>query len=201
MLDFGSNGPFTTKVARFESGERFVMTVDGEGMPVDWPVVYASVSLRGRGLMLSTMRKEMDAVCLLLNWCAGRGIPLDQRIESLRLLSLDEIESLRVAFRVDLRTARKRANGDSSKNLPEVVGNGHWRNRLQACADYLVWRMNNIILKPDIRDPRRLEARLMSEKLHEWIVGDIPVHENDLLEGLNEEQRKILVCAITVRRT
>jgi integrase len=139
----------------------------------------------------------MDAVCLLYNWCARRGIFLDHRIESLALLSLDEIEALRVAFRADLRTARLRANGDKRRNLPDVVGNGHWRNRLQACADYLVWRLENVILKIDIRDPRRLEARLMSDKLHDWIVGDIPVHENDLLEGLSEEQREILVRAVT----
>jgi integrase len=198
MLDVGRNGPFTTKITRFASGERFVMTVDSDGMPVDWPVVYASVSLRGRGLMLSTMRKEMDAVCLLHNWCTGRRISLDHRIESLNLFSLDEIEALRVALRVDLRTARKRANGDRSKKLREVVGNGHWRNRLQACADYLVWRVNDIVLRLDIRDPRRFEARLMLDKLHEWIVGDITVAENDLLEGLTEEQREILVRAITV---
>jgi hypothetical protein len=136
MLDLGRNGPFTTKTVRFESGERFVMAVDSDGVPVDWPVVYASVSLRGRGLMLSTMRKEMDAICLLLNWCAVRRISLEQRIESLNLFSLPEIEALRVAFRADRRTARKRANGDKAKDLPEVVGNGHWRNRLQACADY-----------------------------------------------------------------
>jgi integrase len=37
----------------------------------------------------------------------------------------------------------------------------------------------------------------MVDKLHEWIGGDIPVYENDLLEGLNEEQREILVRAIT----
>jgi integrase len=197
MLDFGRNGPFTTKTVRFESGERFVMAVDCDGVPVDWPVVYASVSLRGRGLMLSTMRKEMDAICLLLNWCAVRRISLEQRIESLNLFSLPEIEALRVAFRADLRTARKRANGDKAKDLPEVVGNGHWRNRLQACADYLVWRVSDVILRLDIRDPRRLEARLMVDKLHEWIVGDIQVYENDLLEGLNEDQREILVRAIT----
>jgi integrase len=197
MLDFGRNGPFATKIVRFKSGERFVMAVDGDGVPVDWPVVYASVSLRARGLMLSTMRKEVDAVCLLHNWCAVRRIPLDHRIESLNLFSLDEIEALRVAFRVDLRTVRKRENGDKSKDLPEVVGNGHWRNRLQACADYLVWRVNDIILRLDIRDPRRLEARLIVDKLHDWIVGDIPVYENDLLEGLSEQQRTTLVQAIT----
>lgn len=173
------------------------MTVDRFGMPVDWPVVYAAVSLRGRSLMLSTMRKEMDAVCLLHNWCAGRKISLDQRIESLSLFGLDEIEALRVAFRADLRTARKRANGDRRKNLPDVVGNGHWRNRLQSAADYLVWRAGNVLLKLDIRDPRRFEARLMVDKLHEWIVGDIPVWENDLLEGLSGEVREILVRAIT----
>lgn len=80
MMDFGRNRLFTTKIVRFESGERFAMVVDSDGMPVDWPVLYASVSLRGRGLMLSTMRKEMDAICLLLNWCAVRGVPLDHRI-------------------------------------------------------------------------------------------------------------------------
>lgn len=192
------NGPFRTTTERFGSGERFVMVLDGEGMPFDWPTVYAAVSLRGRGLMLSTMRKEMDAVCLLYNWCAKRGINLDHRIETLELLSLDEIEAMRVAFRTDLRTERLRANGDERDDLPEVVGNGHWRNRLQAVTDYLVWRLEDAILKLAVRDPRRVEARFMSAKLHDWIVGKISVHENDLLEGLSKEQREILVRAVSV---
>lgn len=192
------NGPFRTTTVRFESGERFVMVIDGEGMPFDWPTVYAAVSLRGRGLMLSTMRKEMDAVCLLYNWYAKRGINLDHRIETLSLLSLDEIEALRVAFRADLRTLRLRANGDKRPDLPEFVGNGHWRNRLQAVTDYLAWRLEDAILKIDTRDPRRVEAWLMSAKLHGWIVGNISVHENDLLEGLSKPEREILVRAITV---
>jgi integrase len=199
MLDRGCmNGPFKTTTVRFESGERFVMVLDGDGMPYDWPTVYAAVSLRARGLMLSTMQKEMDAICLLYNCCAKRRILLDHRIESLDMFSLDEIEAIRVAFRADLRTARLRASGDKRPDLPEVVGNGHWRNRLQACADYLVWRLEDVILKIDIRDPRRIEARFMSEKLHDWIVGKIPVHENDLLEGLSKAERAILVRAVTV---
>ncbi len=136
------------------------------------------------------MRKELDVVCLLLNWCGTRRISLDHRIESLNLFSLDEIEALRVAFRADLRTARKRANGDKSTNLPEVVGNGHWRNRLQACADYLVWRVNDIILRLDIRDPRRLEAMLEQAKREavEGTLGTGPwvVHNERMVAGLRQ---------------
>ncbi|MEY9185049.1 integrase [Bradyrhizobium sp. USDA 326] len=173
------------------------MAVDSDDMPVDWPVVYAAVELRNRGLMLSTMRKEMDAICLLLNWSSKHGIALDERIESLDFLSLSEIEGLRRAMRVDLRTARKRANGDKSKKLKDVVENGHWRNRLQACADYLYWRILDIVFRLKTADPRRVEARLVLEQIHDLVVGDIKVYENDLLEGLTEEQREILVRAIT----
>jgi hypothetical protein len=197
MSDFAENGPFRTKIICFESGERFVLTVDADGMPAGWPVLYASVSLRARGLMLSTIRKEMDAICLLYGWCANRGIWLDQRIESLNLFALDEIEALRVACRVNLNTTRKRTNGDKSKDLSEVVHNGHWRTRLQACADYLVWRSNHVIMRLEMRDVRRIEAHRTVDRLQELIVGDITVYGNDLLLGLDEEQREILVRAIT----
>lgn len=195
MTTFRSENSFKTKLIRFETGERFVLTVDGDGMPVVEANAYCSIMLRGRGLMLSTMQKEMDAVCLLHRWCEERGIDLGDRINDLSLFNLMEFSALRESLRLSLRKPKKVQS--ISKRSSKVVANGHWRNRTQACANYIYWRLEEAILKLDVRDMRRHDARQTLGRIHEWLVGDIKVHENDLLEGMNEDQRETLGRAIT----
>jgi integrase len=194
--EFAEIAPLTTTIIRFESGERFVLTVNALGFPVEWPVVYCSVALRNRGVALSTMRKSMDAVCQLHNWAIDRGISLEERIEALEFFTMAEIAALRAELRVNLRNSvanRQRFQ----KSRKTVVGAGHWRNRLIAVAEYLIWRSNDVILKMSVREERRMHARLVLDEFAGLLVGDIRIFRNSLNEGMDEEAQKALLLAIT----
>jgi hypothetical protein len=75
--------PFCTEQLRLETGERFVLTVDADGMPVWWPNLYCQIAIRERGIGFSTMHACMSAVCIFHNVCDRLGIDIDARIESL----------------------------------------------------------------------------------------------------------------------
>jgi hypothetical protein len=47
--------PFRTEQLRLDTGERFVLTVGADGMPVWWPNLYCSIGLRERGIVESLL--------------------------------------------------------------------------------------------------------------------------------------------------
>jgi hypothetical protein len=91
--------PFNTEVIRRPEGDRYVLPVNANGFPVDWPNLYCSIALRSSGIALATMQTHMAAVCLLENRAADQGISLRQRIETLDLFDVAEIQRLRSEMR------------------------------------------------------------------------------------------------------
>jgi hypothetical protein len=75
--------PFRTEQLRLETGERFVLTLGADGMPVWWPNLFCTVRIRSPGKGFSTMQAKMSAICAFHNVCARLGIDIDARIESL----------------------------------------------------------------------------------------------------------------------
>lgn len=187
---FDDIAPFSTKVIRMPEGDRFVLTVNAEGYPVDWPNLYCSIELRSSGVALSTMQTHMTAVSLLHNWAAGRGIDIRQRIESLDLLATDEIDSLRF----DMKLSRTR-----SKKVSKVVKNPHWGMRLKAVAAYLHWHADIVISRMSARDERWPSARKRLAAACKRIVGKIRMRKGKKKAGLEKEAQQVLAKAITIR--
>jgi exodeoxyribonuclease V alpha subunit len=73
--------PFRTEQLRLENGERFVLTVAADGMPVWWPNLYCQIAIRERGISFSAMHAHMSAICVFHNLCGNLGIDVDARIE------------------------------------------------------------------------------------------------------------------------
>jgi hypothetical protein len=79
--------PFRTEQLRLENGERFVLTVAADGMPVWWPNLYCQIAIRGRGISFSAMHAYMSAICVFHNVCGNHGIDVDGEDRKPRTLS------------------------------------------------------------------------------------------------------------------
>ncbi len=171
-------------------GDRHVLTVNAAGFPVDWPNLYCTVALRPSGISLSTMQTHMTAICMLHNWCGDRGIPLQRRIETLDLFTMEEIATLR--FEMRLNRAPARTGPRSSK----TVGNPHWSMRLKAIGAYVRWHAEHVISRMSSRDERWPAARKRLDGICRQIVGKIRTRKSKRKEGLEKEAQTILAKAI-----
>jgi hypothetical protein len=187
---FSDIHPFKTKVIRMPEGDRYVLTVNANGYPVDWPNLYCMISIRPSGLALGTMQTHMTAVCLVENWSAQRGIPLRQRIETLDLLTTAEIDSLRFAMRTHL---------SPSKDGSRVVKNSHWRMRLKAIAEYVRWHSEVVISRMSSRDERWASSQKRLNEVCKKLVGKIRARKGKKKPGLEKEPQQVLAKAITIR--
>jgi hypothetical protein len=120
----------------------------------------------------------MSAICVFHNVCGNLGIDVDARIESLELFREEEIAALRDELRRKLR--RSEAEGEK-----ETVRNAHWKSRLTAVSNYIVWRTNPVIDRMSLRDERLPEARRRLAALPKRLVGNIVVRKNISKEGMD----------------
>jgi integrase len=183
------NTPFRVEEIRLDPGDRYPLTVGADRMPEWWPNLYCTIALRSSGLAFSTMQARMSAICLFHNLCSDMGIDVTARIESLELFRSEELEALRDELRISLRNSE--AHGRNSE--AETVINAHWKNRLIAISDYIVWRATPTLDRMSLRDPGLREARYRVERL----IGIIKVRGDASKEGMDEATRKAFLDAIT----
>jgi integrase len=188
--------PFHTKTIRLLEGDLFTFTVDSQELPVDWPNLYCVAHLRPTSMALSTMERQMLAVCMLHNWAAQRKIDLRQRIESFDLFSREELAALRTELRVNLHHRRRQTEGKRSLGKSVVAGST-WRTRCQAVRDYVSFHADNAISRMSVRDGRIAEAKLRLADFKKAIVGKIRVPKQVTREGLSDTDRELFLNAIT----
>jgi hypothetical protein len=184
--------PLSTKVTRLREGDRHVLAVNAKGFPVDWPNLYCTVSLRPQSMALSTMQTHMTAICMLHNWCGARGIPLQERIETLDLFTMEEIASLRMEMRLNRAPAR------SGPRSSKTVGPQHWSMRLKAIAAYVRWHGDHVISRLSARDERWPAARKRLSDVCKRIAGKIRKRSGRRKEGLEKESRAIFAKAVSI---
>ncbi|MCK1627500.1 tyrosine-type recombinase/integrase [Bradyrhizobium sp. 160] len=180
--------PFRTEQLRLETGERFSLTVAANGMPAWWPNLYCQIAIRERNIGYSTMQAYMNAICVFHNVCAKLDIDIDARIESLELFRENEIATIRD----ELRKRQIVRPGDSN-----AVKAAHWKSRLTAVNDYIVWRTDPVIDRVSTRDPRLAEVRRRVDRLPKRLVGKIVVSKNSSKEGMDEKTEVAFLDAIT----
>lgn len=159
--------PYSVKLLRFRSGERFPSVVDGRGLLATQPNIYALTSLRNRENAAGTGEKRLRAITVALNWAALRGIDLQARTESFEFLSPFEVEDLRDALRTNLRAA-KGQKGEAT------VRSDHYVNRSNAVRDYLVWHAETALQRVRVGDARLEEARLALDRFVKVMDADLP---------------------------
>lgn len=194
------NTPFRIEEIRLDPGDRYPLTVGADRMPEWWPNLYCTIALRSSGLAYSTMQARMSSICLFHNLCSGMGIDVTARVESLELFKAEELEALRDELRISLRNSEahgRNSEPETESDVQETVINAHWKSRLIAIADYLVWRATPTLDRMPLRDPGLREARHRVQSLPGKLVGTIKVSTNDSKEGMDEATQKAFLDAIT----
>jgi hypothetical protein len=92
---------------------------------------------------------------------------------------------------------KSEAHGRGSSGEKETVKNAHWKSRLTAVSNYIVWRTNPVIDRMSLRDERLPEARRRLEALPKRLVGKILVRKNMSKEGMDETTERAFLDAIT----
>lgn len=85
---------FKVRLLKLISGERFPILLDGEGMPLFEPTVYALTELRARNQAANTISSNLRSIQVFYLFLNLRGIDLSTRLSSGQLISLCEVEDL-----------------------------------------------------------------------------------------------------------
>jgi len=133
---------FGLKTYILRSGERYCVLLDGEGTPAFYPTLYVTSMVRNAGKATATMEQHLSAIKILLHFCSGSKIDLEQRIRSEKFLTLGEMDGLKDECQ-QKRLAIKKSKVVSLKNgykspAPTVESQTVYIY-LTRIADYLKW--------------------------------------------------------------
>lgn len=117
-------------------GERFIVLVDEDGMPLFYPALYVTVHMRGRSLAVNTIQSALNALKALYSWQNYYSIDVEQRFSRGELLLSHEIHSLRDFMQKPL-AGEDRGNVVSIPRRVETVSRGNQYARMSVIADYL----------------------------------------------------------------
>ena len=121
-----------------ESGERFSILVDETGMPLYYPALYITASLRGASLSINTINHALSAIKVVCAWEHYYGISMESRFKRSELLAAHEVHSLRDFMQKPLvETRPKEGKVVPIKGRPKRVGKETQYNRMSVAADYL----------------------------------------------------------------
>ena len=88
--------PYRIVPCRFNDGERYCLLVDAEtGLPLWYPNLYVTTQVRNASKSFSTMDSRLRAIKVLLDFCAERGMDLENLVRSGQLFSLPQLDALR----------------------------------------------------------------------------------------------------------
>jgi integrase len=139
------------KTVLFKSGERFPILVDGGGVPLHQPTVFAIAEVRNPHRAFNTIVNALGALSIFHRFLDDRRIELSSRLEDGQLLELGEIETL-VRF----------CRNDFSRRKPgkPVVTSEVCGTRLRTIRKYLEWLAKGKLLATDYAHSSLLQQRL-----------------------------------------
>lgn len=160
--------PLSTLVRR--DGERVPMLLDGSGLPLFFPTLYATAKLRNSGAAVNTIKNKLTDILILLRWEASLGRDLIAEFSRGEFLTQPDVMALRDFASLDMReigTApaylRKASGSPSEARIahitpaPTVSTSQHY-NRLSTIADYLGFVASTVTQHRDsTEDAARIE--------------------------------------------
>ncbi|WP_095181965.1 site-specific integrase [Pseudomonas sp. Irchel 3F6] len=117
-------------------GERFIVLVDEDGMPLFYPALYVTVHLRGRSLAVNTIQNALNALKALYAWQNYYSIDVESRFSCGELLLSHEIHSLRDFMQKPLADEDGGSVVSISRRV-RTVSKGNQYARMSVIADYL----------------------------------------------------------------
>ena len=77
----------------FDSGERYMLLVDGGGMPLYFPALYATVVVRGGSRAVNTIRNALGAIKALYDWQDDYKVDIESSFACGELLEAHQIHA------------------------------------------------------------------------------------------------------------
>lgn len=125
--------------------------VDGQGMPLFYPTLFATWSLRGRSLAANSITNALSALKALYAWEAHAGLSVESIFSRSELLDQNQIRDLCDFLQRSLLVDQDRKVTPIKKKL-KVVGTSSHYFRLSIVASYLEFLAHR--LAPGVGDDR-----------------------------------------------
>lgn len=118
-------------------GERVAVLVDGSGMPLYYPTLFVTWSLRSRSLAANSIVNALTAIKALYAWQATVGIDLELRFSRGELLAEEAVRDVSDFLQLALPSRNLDKKVVGIRRRPKVVGPSSHHFRLSVVAHYL----------------------------------------------------------------
>lgn len=190
---------FHTRMARFDSGERFPLVLDKRGLPLCEPTFYLATE---RDLAVNTLESKARTFAMVHNFLQAYGIDLRIRLRDGRVLEYAEASALRHHLRTvgrrseAIRARQSLRRSDPTVQESKIVQVHEWHRRRVRAARYLEWLVDR--LRHELELTADLSTRVEKEIDKAKLIiadGSPPRTTRDQL-ALAPEQWPILLDAI-----
>jgi integrase len=185
------------RMTRLLSGERFPLVLDHRGLLLATPTTYLT---KWRRQAVSTVEDKARTLAMVHNFMRAYDIDLRKRVADGRLLDPWEIEALDEHLRsIGPRTAAIRTRAElniRNYRARRTIQAQEWHRRRLRTADYLTWRVNDLIptLALSAVSYQRIQKELARLRL--GLVPDRKPPDNPARPALSREQVMLLLDAI-----
>lgn len=126
----------SVKRVRGGDGERHAILVDETGIPLFYPTLWVTVTLRGGARAVNTIQNALNALKCLYAWQDAYTVDVLQRFSSGELLKANEVHSLR-DFMQEALSQRSDRKADSLSRKRKTVSKSSQYARMTIAAEYL----------------------------------------------------------------
>lgn len=126
----------TVKRIRGFNGERHAILVDETGVPLFYPTLWVTVTLRGGSRAVNTIQNALNAIKCLYAWWDAYSVDVEQRFSAGELLKANEVHSLRDFLSESLSQKAGRKIAPLSRRRRTVSKSSQYA-RMTVAAEYL----------------------------------------------------------------
>ncbi|MCM2309711.1 MAG: site-specific integrase [Sulfuritalea sp.] len=178
-------------------GERWAMLFDAQGMPLFYPTLYNTTTLRGGRKSTSTQEQHLTAIKVLYEFCDQHGINLVNRIQKQEFLATGEIEGLSNACRAKKRGVKQSKVVSLKKGftppMVQVEATTHYIY-LNAIAAYVKWLCETLLgTKVYTTDTARAVKAFLDGIKSRGVTGASKAGDDGAARGLTTTQTQRLM--------
>lgn len=177
----------------FENGERYCHVVNkNTGEPLYYPNLYITTQIRNRSESISTMEVVAGSLSLFYRFMDQRGIDLTERIRTLQLLSINEVDDL---SDFSSKNFKPKYSTDEKKWDDHVKGPTKYF-RITVIATYIEW-LCNLLLSSNTRSDLRIIINTFITNLKAKRPADIDRYKTmNFDKGLSSKQLDLVFSNI-----
>lgn len=148
---------------RSSDGERHAILVDEAGVPLFYPTLWVTVTLRGGAKAVNTIQNALNAIKCLYAWQDASAMNLEQRFSAGGFLEANEVHSLRdflqepLGNKISLAQKRKMVSASSQYARMSVAAEyiGFLARRLNPSSEEIEQRINKMMAQIKANRPNQ----------------------------------------------